>query len=70
MIRELRMRRGLEPDDTSQDHKLRAMTGRQALREFAAWYLGDRNWADEFLDRAETLGADLSPLDEPIGEQI
>ena len=45
----LRQRRGMEPDDTSDDADIRTMKPRRAFEECCGWHLGDPQWAGEIL---------------------
>lgn len=52
----LRMRRGLEPDDESEDALISEYTPRKALQECCAWHIGDSAWSGEFLRWAGAAG--------------
>jgi hypothetical protein len=46
-LQTLRERRGLEPEDSSQDEQIQKMTEKKALEEILAWHLGSRGWLDQ-----------------------
>lgn len=52
----LRMRRGLEPDDTSQDDIIQKMTAREAFEECCGWHIGPGNWAGSILNWLKASG--------------
>lgn len=56
IIQKLRMRLGLEHDDTSQDEEIKNYSSLKVVREMAAWELGDPRWADTFLGWLEDAG--------------
>lgn len=58
----LRQRRGLEPDDKSQDAQIVAMKPRKKLEELCGWELGDPQWAAVFLHWAGQCGYDVKEL--------
>lgn len=60
----LRERRGLEPDDNSQDSIIATYPPRKALRELFAWHLGDANWAEITLSWLGDCGFEVKELTE------
>lgn len=63
----LRERRGLEPDDESEDGKISCYSPRKALEECCAWHIGDKAWAGEFLRWANGAGYSISENVERMG---
>lgn len=56
IITMLRERRGLEPDDSSEDSDIAKYTPEKALEECCGWNLGDPMWAREFVRWVEGAG--------------
>ena len=56
IIGELRQRRGLEPDDESEDDQIAKYGTDRALREVCTWHLGDPSWANTMLRWAGAAG--------------
>ena len=57
MLTALRGRRGLNEMDTSADSEIKKMTPVEAVRETAAWEMGDPSWANVFADWMDQVGA-------------
>lgn len=55
-IEDMRQRLGVEPNDTSQDVRIEAMTPFQRLKLLCGWYLGDPAWASHILEWAKDSG--------------
>lgn len=56
VMRAVRQRMGLEPDDTSRDSEITSHTPTQLLRDVCGWHLGDPAWAETFLEWARGCG--------------
>lgn len=61
IMQKLRKRRGLEPEDKTQDDLLRQMTPENKLREVCGWELGDKSWAGQFVSWARDCGYTIEP---------
>jgi hypothetical protein len=59
LMRNLRERKGLEPDDASQDRIIRTTPAIDNLKDLCIWEFGDPLWANWFIHRAHALGIDL-----------
>lgn len=56
LMKPLRERLGLEPDDSSKDKIINDRSPISNLQELCAWEFGDSSWANWFLERAKNLG--------------
>jgi hypothetical protein len=48
LMKKLRMRRGLDGNDTSEDDHIERMSPADKVRDLAGWELGYGGWADTF----------------------
>ena len=62
IMRDLRNRIGLEPDDESKDDIINNYTSRKAFEESIAWWLGDWEWADTIMMLAKDCGIKIDGL--------
>jgi hypothetical protein len=60
----LRLRRGIDEDDTSEDEQIRKMAPHEIVRERTAWELGTPGWADTIAFWMEEYGAKPEDFDE------
>ena len=62
VMRILRKRQGLKPNDKSMDDQLNQLTPMEALEEIAAWELGYDGWAETFVCWAESVGLEVKEI--------
>lgn len=57
LLQDIASNLGWEKGEPIGEYKARIaqLTPREALRRFAAWHLGDSEWANVFIDNLETL---------------
>lgn len=69
IIQLLRKRRGLKPDDTSEDVDIAKYSPRKALDECCAWHIGPGDWSGSFLEWAKGAGYSISQKSEESGSE-
>ena len=62
MMVALRGRRGLDEADLTQDQEIKAMDPAHAVRECAAWWLGDPGWASKIAGWIKAAGAKVEDV--------
>lgn len=60
----LRQRRGLDPDDTSQDKLIQKMSARRAFDECCRWHIGPGDWASSILRWLRAAGYTVTEKDD------
>ena len=63
LLRRIRLRRGLDDNDTSQDKEIDALPPIEKMRALAGWELGDEEWADAFIEWANDCGFVVKEID-------